>query len=150
MVDSIHLSEDERVYLKEFVRTGEKKARMIVRANVLLLADQGCDNTEISKLAGVHRQSIWRVKKRYLKEGLQSALTEKPRSGQPRKYTGKHEAEIIALACSSPPKGRVRWSLSLLVETLKSRKGFEFVSRESVRLILKKATRSRGRKGGGA
>jgi transposase len=150
MVDSIHLSEDERVYLKEFVRTGEKKARMIVRANVLLLADQGCDNIEISKLAGVHRQSIWRFKKRYLKEGLQSALTEKPRSGQPRKYTGKHEAEIIALACSSPPKGRVRWSLSLLVETLKSRKGFEFVSRESVRLILKKATRSLGRKGCGA
>jgi putative transposase len=150
MAIDIHLLEDERVFLREFVRKGKKNARMIVRANVLLLADQGCDNEEISKLAGVHRQSIWRVKKRYLDEGLQSSLKEKSRPGQPRKYSEKHEAEIIALACSSPPKGRVRWSLSLMVETLKSRKGFETVNHENVRLILKKATRNRGVKGCGA
>ena len=104
MAEVIHLSEEERGYLKEFVKKGEKKARMIARANILLLADEGYDNETISKLANVHRQSIWRTKKRYMDEGLQPALNEKPRSGQPRKYTDKHEAEIIALTCTTPPK----------------------------------------------
>jgi len=138
MTDVIHLSEEEHGYLKEFVRTGEKKARMIARANILLLADEGYGNETISTLANVHRQSIWRTKKRYLDEGLQPALNEKPRSGQPRKYTDKHEAEIIALACTTPPKGRKRWSMILLTETLQKRKGFKTINRESIRLVLKK------------
>lgn len=138
MTEVVHLSEKECGYLKEFVKKGEKKARMIARANILLLADEGYDNETLSKLANVHRQSIWRTKKRYLTEGLQSALEEKPRTGQPRKYTNKHEAEIIALACTTPPKGRKRWSMILLTETLKQKKGFKTINRESIRLILKK------------
>jgi putative transposase len=138
MTEVIHLSDEDCGYLKEFVKKGEKKARMIARANVLILANEGYDNDTISKLVNVHRQSIWRTKKRYLSEGLQSALEEKPRPGQPRKYTDKHETEIIALACTAPPKGRNQWSLALLAETLRRKKGFKTINRESIRLVLKK------------
>jgi transposase len=140
----IKLKKDEREYLYQFVKKGTKKAREIARANVLLLADEGRSNDEISNATKVHRQSVWRIKKRYLKEGLPSALKEKPRPGQPKKYTVKEEAEIIATACTSPPKGRKRWTIRLLVDELKKKKGFETINRESVRLILKKRKLSLG------
>ena len=80
-----------------------------------------------------------RIKKRYVEEGLQSALSDKPRPGQPIKYTEKHAAEIIAQACTTPPDGRKRWSLVLLTEELRKKEGFETINKESIRLILKKA-----------
>ena len=140
----IKLKKGERKFLQRFVKTGTKKSRAIARANILLLADKGRDNDEISRAANVQRQSIWRTKNRYLKEGLDSALKEKPRSGQPKKYTDKEEAEIIAVACTSPPAGRKKWTVRLLADKMKSKKNLETINRESVRLILKKAKQSLG------
>ncbi len=135
----ISLTEEERDYLYQFIKTGTKKARAIARANVLLLADEGHSNDEISVATKVHRQTIWRIKNRYLEEGLHSALKEKPRSGQPPKYGDIEKTEIIAMACTDPPKGRRRWTISLLTERMKRKKNFKTLNRESVRLILKKA-----------
>ncbi len=140
----IKLKKEEREFLQQFVKKGTKKARAIARANVLLLADDAYSNDEISNATKVHRQSVWRIKKRFLEEGLDSALKEKPRPGQPRKYTEREEAEIIATACTSPPKGRKRWSVRLLADEMKNRKGFNTINRESVRLILKKRKLSPG------
>ncbi len=140
----IKLKKEEREFLQQFVKKGTKKARAVARANVLLLADDAYSNDEISNATKVHRQRVWRIKKRYLEEGLDSALKEKPRPGQPRKYTEKEEAEIIATACTDPPKGRKRWSVGLLADEMKNRKGFNTINRESVRLILKKRKPSPG------
>jgi transposase len=144
MTLKIKLRKEERNFLEKFVRSGTKKARAIARANVLLLADEGYSTKSISKITRVHRRSVWRIKKRYLEEGLESALEEKPRPGQPRKYTEKHEAEIIAMACASPPEGRKRWTIRLLMQKARKRPGFETINRESIRLILKKARLSLG------
>lgn len=135
----ITLTTEQRKFLQRFVRTGTKKARAIRRAKVLLLLDDDYSNEEISKMTDVHRQSIWRTKKRFLEEGLDSVLNERPRPGQPRKYLEKQEAEIIAMACTDPPKGRERWTVRLLTERMRRRKDFETLNRETVRLILKKA-----------
>ena len=135
----ISLTIEEREFLQRFVKTGTKKARAIARAKVLLFADENYNNDEISKMTNVHRQGIWRIKKRYLEEGLNLVLNEKQRPGQPKKYTDVQEAEIIAMACTDPPKGRKRWTIRLLTERLKRRKGIETINRETVRLILKKA-----------
>lgn len=135
----ISLAPEERAHLEQFVKTGTRKARAINRAKVLLFLDEGYTNDEISKMTGVHRQGIWRTKKRYLEEGLDWTLKEKPRPGQPKKYTAQQEAEIIATACTDPPKGRKRWTVRLLTSHMKRRKGFETLNRETVRLILKKA-----------
>ena len=140
----IELPKKEREFLCQFVKKGTKKARAIARANVLLLSDEGYSNKHISEVTKVHRQSIWRIKKRYMEEGLNSALEEKPRSGKPKKYTDKEEAEIIAMACTDPPKGRKRWTIRLLTEKMKKRKDLRTINRESVRLILKKAKLSLG------
>jgi putative transposase len=135
----LKLKKEECVLLKEFVAKGTKKARAIARANVLLLLDEGWDMQEVANAVGVHRQRVWRIKRRFLDEGLQAALQEKPRSGQPSKYTRRHEARIIAEACTDPPKGRRRWTVRLLTSHLRKERGFETINRESVRMVLKKA-----------
>ena len=140
----INLSLEEREYLEQFVKTGIKKARAINRAKVLLFADERYSNDEITRMTGVHRQGVWRTKKRYVDKGLSSVLNEKSRSGQPRKYTDTQEAEIIAMACTDPPKGRKRWTIRLLTCRMKRRKDFETINRETIRLVLKKAKHGLG------
>jgi len=44
------------------------------------------------------RTTIWRVRNNYLDKGLEYALTERDRSGQPIKYTPKKKVEIIAVS----------------------------------------------------
>ncbi len=135
----IRLTKDEREFLTQFIKKGFVKARAIARANVLLLADDGETEKNITKATKVHRQCIWRTKNRYLEVGLPSALGEKPRTGQPKKYDKQEEAEIIALACTKAPNGRNRWTIRLLTTELKKKEDFESINRESVRLVLKKA-----------
>ncbi len=92
----IKLEEDEVQYLIDFVKKGQKSARELTRARILLLANKNKKNTEIVEILNVSRNTVGRIKKRYLDEGLQSALEDKTRTGQPIKYTEKHTAEIIA------------------------------------------------------
>lgn len=135
---NINLNDSEVIFLRNFLKKGQKNARSLTRARILLLANEGKGDTEISKILSVGRSTALRIRKRYLKEGLQSALVDKPRSGQPEKYNERHAAEIIALACTKPPEGRKRWSLSLLCEELRKREGFETINKETIRLLLKK------------
>jgi len=83
----IKLEEDEVKFLSDFVKRGRKSARELTRARILLLANQQKGDTEIAETLDVGRNTVWRAKKRYREESLQSALAEKPRSGQPKKYT---------------------------------------------------------------
>lgn len=131
-------------YLEEFSRKGNRKARSLKRANILLLSNKRNSETTIATILGVSRATVYNVKNRYRSGGLATALEEKPRSGQPRKYGEKKTAEIIAIACTSPPEGRKRWTVRLIADTLCQKSGFETLNRESVRLILKKAKRDLG------
>lgn len=140
----IKLVDNEVSFLMDFVRKGHKSAREITRARILLLSNQKKGITEIAETLGVSRNTTFNIRKRYVEEGLSSCLFDKPRPGQPVKYTEKHVAEVIALACSSSPDGSKRWSLSLLTEELRKKEGFETISKESIRLILKKAKLSPG------
>lgn len=133
------LSRKNAKFLKNFLRKGNRSARALKRANILLLSAKGEFEVSIARLLGVCRATVCNVKKRYREEGLTAALEEKPRPGQPRKYGEKKVAEIIAFACSSAPEGRKRWTTRLIAETLGKKRGFETLNRESVRLVLKKA-----------
>lgn len=135
----IKLEEEELQYLRNFVKKGNKDARELTRARILLLANKNKSDTEIVEILDVGRNTVGRIKKRYLEGGLQSALEDKPRTGQPIKYTEKHIMEIIAQACTTPPEGRKKWTLVLLSEELKKREEFKTINKESIRLILKKA-----------
>ena len=126
-------------FLMDFVRKGHKSARELTRARILLLANEQKRGIDIAKTLGVCRNTVLTIKKRYAEEGLQSALKDKPRPGQPRKYSEKQVAEVIALACTPCPDGRKRWTLTLLRDELRKKEGFETIGKESIRLILKES-----------
>jgi hypothetical protein len=59
---------------------------------------------------------IARTRQQLVEEGFGAALIREhsPASAKSRIFDGASEAKLIALACSEPPKGRARWTLSLL------------------------------------
>ena len=140
----IRLKPDEIEMLKTVVKKGKRNAREIIRANILLLANKGKKGVEIADILGINRSTVAQVKKRYTNDGIQCALQENLRTGQPKKYNAKDEAEIIAVACTNPPRGRKRWTIRLLTKEMKKKKGLKTINRESVRLVLKKAKLSLG------
>lgn len=134
--------QDYNVLLK-IIKTGKKTGKELERAYILLALHERKPYRDIESYYHVNRSTIWRTADGYKNHGLE-ALHDKPRSGQPRKYTDKQEAEVIALACSESPKGRKRWTIRLLTEHLQKNKGLEEINRETVRLLLKKTNISLG------
>ena len=114
----VTLTEAERSELKELVAKGSKLARKMKKAQVLLAADGGASDEEVARLGVVGTSTVYRVKKRFVEEGVAAALNDRPRPGAERKLSGKEEALLMATACSKPPLGRCRWTLELLAGEL--------------------------------
>ena len=140
----LHLTEEDRATLKSFRSKGQHKAREINRAHVLAALDQNVPEKLIMSVLGVGRTAIWRTRSAYLEKGLDYALHDVARPGQPKKYGTDQQAEVVALACSTPPKGAKRWTIDLLTKAARRRPKLKKISRESIRLFLKKTTASPG------
>lgn len=136
----VQLSEQDRLRLQKIVRSGKDKARKITRSRILLLADEtnGKTDEEISDALNVCLATIFNIRRRYCQEGLERAIGEGTRSGQPPKFKGRAAAKITAIACSKPPEGHARWSLRLLANRIVELKIVESISHQSVSNILKK------------
>jgi transposase len=130
--------------LESLTKTGKRNSHEFERAYILLALGKGKKIDEIQDFYNVSRVTVWRIKKNYLNYGIERALHDEPRSGQPAKYSEKDKADIIALACSKAPEGRVRWTIRLLEKTLRLEYGLETINRESIRLLLKKTNVSLG------
>lgn len=141
----VHLTENERKKLLNVISKGRNKATLIRRAHILLKVDEGKSDAEISKLLYVSEQTIRRTRKRYAEEGLQASLEDKPHPKPERKLNEKQEAHLIAIACSTPPAGRARWTLELLVNQLVKQGIVTKIAPETVRLVLKKTNLSLGK-----
>jgi transposase len=129
---------------------GKTAARKLCRAHVLLLAAEGRTDQQISAALHVGTATVERIRKRFVEEGLDAALTERPRPGGSRKLDGKQEALLVALACSTPPEGRRRWTMKLLAERFIELGVVTSLSDETVRRCLKQTSSSPGSNGVGA
>lgn len=140
----VKLKSKDRKFLVNLTKTGIRNSREFERAYVLLALDKGKKHEEITEFYNVSRITIWRVKSKYLNEGVQEAIKDEPRPGQPIKYSETDRAEIIATACSKAPEGRARWTIRLLEKTLKEKKAMVTINRETIRMLLKKTNVSLG------
>ena len=146
----VRLSEEERGELTKLVKTGRAPAYRRRHAEILLQADQGQhgpalhDRQIVDKL-GVARQTVEKVRKRRVEEGLEAASGRRQRSrDRAPVLDGEGEAQLVAIACSEAPDGRARWTLHLLADELKRRKIVHTISHETVRKVLKKTRSSPG------
>lgn len=146
----VGLTEEEREQLLQVTRRGKAPARKVTRARILSKADQGLYDRQVAEALDVSMATVWRTRKRFVEEGLESALKERPRPGHRSKLDGKEEAHLIAVACSEPPEGHARWTLRLLADKVVELGFADSMSYESVRRTLKKTNSSPGRKRSGA
>ena len=117
----VMLSAEERERLNALIQTGKRRARQVLKARVLLKADaseggEAWTDSQIAEALDTRSDTVARTRQQLVEEGLDAALTRQhsPNSASPRIFDGAAEAKLIALACSAPPKGRARWTLSLL------------------------------------
>jgi hypothetical protein len=146
----ITLTEQERLDLQKLVSTGKAAAKKLVRARVMLLADQAelgpaLSDPEIVGALGCGRVTVERVRQQFVENGLEAALQPPPRKRvYERRLDGKAEAHLVALACGSPPEGRARWTLRLLADRMVALEYVTELSHETVRRTLKKMNSNPG------
>jgi putative transposase len=146
----VDLTAAEQEELCHLIKQGKPSARKVARAHMLLHAAEGATDEEIAATLRVGLSTVHRTRQRFVEESLANALTERRRPGTRQKLDGKQEAFLVALACSTPPMGRKRWTMQLLADRLVALQLVEAVSDETVRRVLKKTISSRGNVKNGA
>lgn len=150
----VRLSHDERAHLRGLISAGTAPARKLTHARILLKADRGPEgpgdaDEAIAESLEVGKITVWRVRKRYVEEGLDAAITHRhPKHHRPCRLDGDQEARLIALACSAAPAGHPRWTLRLLAGRMVELQYADRLSHETVRVTLKKKRSSRGSRNG--
>jgi transposase len=139
----VTLSSNDIRSLKTLLTRGTASARTLARALILDLLHRRQAPADIAHLLQVAQQTVFNVKRRFLDGGLQAALYDQPRSGRPVEIDGQQRAKITALACSTPPEGRARWTLRLLADKGVELGYCESLSHTTARQILKKTNSSR-------
>jgi len=133
----VTLSAEERQTLESMIASGTHRARKLTHARILLKADAGWADQEISRALDVSIITIERVRRRFVLAGCEAALNQKrPARAYQRKIDGEREAHLIALVCSEPPAGHARWSLRFLAERFVELQYIDSVSHETVRQVL--------------
>lgn len=145
----VDLNQEECQHLQQLISRGKPAARMVTRARILLKASQGYTDQQIVQALSTSVATVERVRQRFVEEGLEAALTEKPRRGAAPKLSGKEEAHLVALTCSTPPLGRARWSLRLLADKAVELGLCDTISHETVRATLKKTNLNPGKSSSG-
>jgi transposase len=134
----VTLTDTERTTLHELTKKGTVAARKLTHAHVLLLADAGATDCAIAAALHIGRATVERIRKRLVEQGVDAALSERPRPGARRKLDGKAEATLVAWTCSTPPDDRSCWTMQLLADKLIELKLVTAISDETVRRTLKK------------
>jgi transposase len=147
----VDLTPEARARLEGVARNGSAPAKKIMHARVLLMSDQHhpggrYHDHQIATALGIHINTVARIRKAYVRRGEGPALQRKPRLTPPTppKLDGHHEALLVAICCSPPPQGQVRWTLSLLRQEMLGRKIVTSICRETIRKTLKKTRCGRG------
>jgi transposase len=117
----VRLSAEERRRLEAMLGKGKSSAQRLLKARILLKADasedgEGWSDGRIIDALSTSVSMVYRVRKQWVEEGLEAVLSRKAPDAPARRriFDGEKEARLIALACSKPPEGHVRWSLRLL------------------------------------
>ena len=108
----VTLTDEEREELQGLLQKGTVGARKLNRAHILLLADEGESDEEIAAVLHSSLSTVQRTRQRFVEEGFEPALHERRRPGKKRLLQGRTEAFLVAFACSDPPSGRKRWTMS--------------------------------------
>lgn len=136
MPQTICIVREDLNFLHTFIKKGTHKARELTRAEVLLLLHEGKNILTVAQRTRRSTKTIGRIYGRYQEGGLQRALFDAPRSGQPRKTSVTDDAHLVAIACTKAPSGSDHWTLDFLTEKFEKKRGKK-LGRTAIWLRLK-------------
>ena len=146
----VELSSEEREQLQAIISKGKSAAKTILKARILLKADQGrwgegWGDRRIYEALDSNPSMLTRVRRQLVEEGLEAVLARKQRARPPITpiFDGEAQARLIALACSEPPAGHARWSIRLLAAKVVELEIVERAHFNTVGRALKKTTSNR-------
>jgi transposase len=138
------LTDKERATLEQMTTKGQVSVRILKRAQILLKADGvRLKDGEIAQLLEIAQGTVQNIRESFFKNRLK-CLHDKPRPGRPRLIDGDIEAKIVAIACSTPPQGRERWTIRLIAQRLVVLENLDKISHQGVYNRLKKMNLSLG------
>ena len=110
----ITLVPEEREILQRLARGGKTSVRLVERARIVLLADEGHENQEIAAELGMTRQKAGRWRDRYAAHGLAGIEKDAPRPGRKRRISEQQRKEVIRLTVLEKPAKATHWSRLLM------------------------------------
>jgi transposase len=139
----VRLTAEEQKELENLVKKGKTQAYRMKHANILLAIDADGPNWsdhQAAKAYKCHENTARNVRQRFVEQGLEAALERKEQQVLSRKriIDGESEARLISIACSSPPKGCVKWTMQMLADELVILKVVDSISGQTVWRTLKK------------
>lgn len=146
----VDLNAVERDELNALISKGRSSAMKILKARILLKADQGdhgpaWGDARIIEALDTNPAQVARVRRKLVEEGMNAVFTRKKRQTPPRKrvFDGAAEAKLIALACSEPPQGYARWTIRLLAQKVVEMEIVDRVHFNTIGRTLKKTRSNR-------
>jgi Homeodomain-like domain len=146
----VELDAQERTRLQGLISKGKAPAKVILKARILLKADQAKGgpawlDAQIVEAFETNLTMVSRVREKLVTEGLDAVLTRKKRETPPIPaiFDGEAQAKLTALACSAPPEGSARWTIRLLAQHVIERKIVETAHFNTVGRALKKTISNR-------
>lgn len=109
--------------------------RLLSRAMTLKMKDKNYTNIEIADILEITPRTVINIYQNYTELGLDRALKDDPRPGQPIQFDDRIKSNIVAMVCSDPPEGFDRWTLELIKDQSAKRLETD-ISKESIRLLL--------------
>jgi len=140
----VQLTTEEREQLQKLIASGIAPARKLTRARILLKVDAGMTRTQISQVLDVTNNTVTNVCRTFQTQRLDAIERQAPNREYEHSLDGEAEAYLVAIACSTPPEGRERWTLRRLQAEMVKRNYVDDVSHETIRTVLKKTSSSRG------
>lgn len=131
------ITKSERKELHDLLSKGKHSVRVIKRAQILLAMEKQNSASSTAEIIHTSKKTVYNTLEAYRKNGLNYALYDLPRKGKPRILNEKQDAQIVALACSSPPPGRTRWTVQLLLEAAIKSKVVLKIGKETIRNLMK-------------
>jgi transposase len=106
---AIELTDSERAQLEGWARRRTSAQALALRSRIVLLADEGLNNTEIAVRLGVAVSSARKWRNRFAEHRLDGLLDE-PRPGRPRTISDEKVEEVIVKTLESTPRDATHWS----------------------------------------
>lgn len=119
------------------MQRGSSDPRVVRRATVLVMLAQGVRVKEVSRLTGLTRRAIEKIRARWYRSGCES-LVDRPRSGRPPDADPAFRREMVRTVIASPLKWGYAftvWTAGRLAEHLGRKTGVRLSARRITQLL---------------